>query len=873
MSTKRFGFLSLTGIMTMVALSACGTGGKKEIPMSFAKDDKSYVFPKNVGFDDADSLPETDHCVAFCPKAAGYTHVYLWSGDGPEPTGASTWPGVQIFEDYNDKWLKVDLEGTTKTNIIFNTNGSPQTKDMEMTHAGYYFFWISDGNLHEEVPESAWVDRAKFTDEKTISLVANQNIDSFKLYEGETEILNGEPGYNAVKIDFGTHKVDLEKTYHVKVTISGVDKVFEENINLNALFDTDLFNKSYAYDGNDLGANYAANETEFKVWSPLSSSVKLRIYDSGTPSYLGGSDTHTEVEMVKGDKGVWSYKVSGDQAGKYYTYVVTNADWTEKEVVDPYAKSAGVNGARGMVVDFASTNPEGWDAIAPKPYDRKQLAVWECHIADLTSDDTWEGTEANRRRFAGFHEAGTTYTDGTNTVKTGFDHVKELGVNAVQILPFFDQANDEVNPTFNWGYNPLNYNVIEGAYSSNPYDGAVRVREFKELVADYNKAGINIIMDVVYNHVSGAQGSNFDVLVPGYFYRYNSAGNLTNGSGCGNETASERYMMRKFMIDSVCFWAKEYKLGGFRFDLMGLHDLTTMNQLTAAAKKINPNIVIYGEPWTGGTSPLPDKDSAKQINGDKYVGYGQFNDQMRDALIKGGMNDKSLAGWATSIDADMSNELKTIVQGIKGATNDKITDPNKTVNYAACHDNYTLSDRAYWLVRNTAYNPKMSMLANSVVFTSQGTSFMLSGDEFLRTKGHNGNSYGGDDLAKVGLADKFADWYDVNSLKWDLKIQHLDMVENYKKLIALKTTVDGLALEEAEAKNMDVQMIGGNTVVYTIRDAAHGKTYKIAHANGVGTIRPVDFEGYSVYLDTLNSNVALSSSTALQNFQTLIGVK
>ena len=221
----------------------------------------------------------------------------------------------------------------------------------------------------------------------------------------------------------------------------------------------------------------------------------------------------------------------------------------------------------------------------------------------------------------------------------------------------------------------------------------------------------------------------------------------------------------------------------------------------------------------------------------------------------------------------MSNELKTIVQGIKGATNDKITDPNKTVNYAACHDNYTLSDRAYWLVRNTAYNPKMSMLANSVVFTSQGTSFMLSGDEFLRTKGHNGNSYGGDDLAKVGLADKFTDWYDVNSLKWDLKIQHLDMVENYKKLIALKTTVDGLALEEAEAKNMDVQMIGGNTVVYTIRDAAHGKTYKIAHANGVGTIRPVDFEGYSVYLDTLNSGVALSSSTALQNFQTLIGVK
>ena len=875
MSTKRFGFLSLTGILAAMALSACGGGtpSSKTTPISFAKDEKSYVFPKNVGFDDADLLPETDHCVAFCPKSAGYTHVYLWSGDGPEPAGASTWPGVQIFETYNDKWLKVDLEGTTRTNIIFNAGGSPQTKDMEMTHAGYYFFWMSDGNLHEEVPESAWVDRAKFIDEKTISVVANQNIDSFKLFEGEEKLLEGEPGYNALKIDFGSHAVDLEKTYRVELRLNGVDKVFNNNVNLNALYDTNLFNNAFAYDGNDLGANYTAAETEFKVWSPLSSDVKLRVYDSGTPEYLGGSDAHADYQMTKGDKGVWSYKATGDFNGKYYTYIVTNASWTNKEVVDPYAKSAGVNGARGMVLDFSTTNPTGWADIAAKPYDRKQLAVWECHIADLTSDATWEGTEANRRKFAGFHEAGTTYTDGETVVSTGFDHVKELGVNAVQILPFFDQANDEVNPTFNWGYNPLNYNVIEGSYSSDPYDGAVRVREFKELVADYNRAGINIIMDVVYNHVSGAQGSNFDVLVPGYYYRYNSAGNFSNGSGCGNETASERYMMRKFMIDSVCFWAKEYKLGGFRFDLMGLHDLTTMERLTAAAKQINPNIVIYGEPWTGGSSPLKDEDSAKQINGDKYVGYGQFNDQMRDALIKGGMNDKSLTGWATSTTDEKKNELKIIAQGIKGATNDKITDPNKTLNYAACHDNYTLSDRAYWLVRNTPYNGKMAMLANSVVLTSQGTSFMLSGDEFLRTKGHNGNSYGGDDLAAVGLADKFADWYDVNSLKWNQKITNKAMVEHYKKLIALKTSVDGLALEEADAKNMQVDMIDGNTVVYTIRDTAHNKTYKIAHANGVGTIKPVNFEGYSVYLDTLDSGIALSSSTALANFQTIIGVK
>ena len=269
------------------------------------------------------------------------------------------------------------------------------------------------------------------------------------------------------------------------------------DVDINLLFGTDSFNTNYAYDGTDLGVTYSASQSVFKVWSPFSSSIVLRVYQNGTPVAISsskGNDTFTEYPMNKGAKGVFSVTVSGDLNGKYYTYVVTNSSYTAKEVVDPYAKAVGVNGRRGEILNLSSTNPEGWDSIKAKAYDRKELTVWECHIADLTSSSTWTGNADNAKKYAGFHETGTTYTQDGVTVKTGFDHVKELGVNAVQILPMFDQDNDETNPTFNWGYNPLNYNAPEGAYSSNPYDGAVRISELKALIADYSKAGINIIM-------------------------------------------------------------------------------------------------------------------------------------------------------------------------------------------------------------------------------------------------------------------------------------------------------------------------------------------------------------------------------------------
>jgi len=576
--------------------------------------------------------------------------------------------------------------------------------------------------------------------------------------------------------------------------------------------------------------------------------------------------TYQEVEMEKKDKGVFETTLTGELGGKYYTYTVYNGSYPNgKEVVDPYAKSTGVNGLRGMIVNFENTNPLNWDEVVVHPYDRKELTVYETHVADVTSSSTWNGSEDNRKKFLGLIEEGTTYTKDNIEVKTGFDHIKELGVNAVQLIPIFDQANDEINPTFNWGYNPLNYNSLEGSYSSNPYDGYAKIREFKQVVQKYNEYGMNIIMDVVYNHTNSVIGTNLDVLMPGYYYRYNASGALYNGSGCGNETASENAMMRKFMIDSVCFLASEYKLGGYRFDLMGLHDIDTMNILVEEAKKVNPDIVIYGEPWTGGTSGLNSSQQAVQINGNLFKGFGQFNDRMRDELIKGGMSAASEKSWISNTE-DNKTIIGNLTGGIKGITKNlsmEIADPDKTVNYVTCHDNYTLYDRFKAAgIEDEVTVKKMAMLANSVVFTSQGTTFMLAGEEFLRTKGGNHNSYNAS--------------YEVNELDYELKVDNLDMFNNYQKLISLKQDVDGFHLDKEGIKNLTVDVRNSNNVItYKINDTANNREYYIIHSNGVAEDVRVEFDltEYNLYLDTLNELDGSLGKVKPKAFQTIIAYK
>ncbi len=740
-------------------------------------------------------------------------------------------------------------------------------------HGVYHVYMISgqsDVYIDTEGNFRGKLEMATFATSSRIAVLANLGITKYVLKEGDTVIAQKDDVGGRARIDIDLpdgKKVDWTKEYEVTVTVKNGD-VLQAVVSKELLFQTEEFATAFHYDGDDLGATVSEGKTIFKVWSPLSSSVKLRVYDSGTPSSLNGSDEHTDYTMSKGEKGVFAATVDSDLSGKYYTYVVTNGKFKDREICDPYAKSCGVNGLRGMIVDFSKTNPTGWDETEPLPIDRKALTVYETHVADVTSSATWTGTEANRKLFKGMYEAGTTYTSGTTTVKTGFDHIKELGVNAVQLIPIFDQANDELNMTFNWGYNPLNYNCLEGGYSSDPKDGYVRIREFKELVKSYHDAGINIIMDVVYNHVAGAQGSNFDVLMPGYYFRYASNGDLSNGSGCGNETASDNYMMRKFMKDSVAFWTKEYKLGGFRFDLMGLHDIETMNQITAKAKEINPNVVIYGEPW-GGTTPLKETLQAKQSNGNLFEGFGQFNDQIRDGLIKGGLSGDKELGWITDTKAGPDNiDASRILHGIKGATYSgavAIEDPDKTVNYVTCHDNYTLADRIAATGTEESKDPttveKMNALANSVVFTSQGTSFMLAGEEMLRTKGGDKNSYQSS--------------YKVNELDYALKVAHPNLFKTYQKLIALKQNLDGLHLDKDHAGAIQASFSTAKSLLkYDLKDTANNRTYRIVHANGMSKDEVVDLDGYTLYWSSIHgTDKTLSAQTPVEGFESIIAYK
>lgn len=813
--------------------------------------------------------------------------LWLWENgkDGKEYTFNSSDSYGAIASYPLTTWS--DALITNGLGFIVKSKGSWDSKDVEADrfidfssltkddkNSYHIYLKTQDANIYTDANDVAKQDLevCKFLDANRIFFVPTSEIKAYQvLVDGEaiisSEVTSKELSFT-VNLD-EKFTWDITKKYEVKATFANDESITKE-VDYSPLYKSVAFNDKYTYDG-ELGAIYNKDKTIFRVWSPASSSITLNIYDNGTPTSvnatLGSDNKESTIPMIKNEKGVFEAEVSGDLEGKYYTYSVTNSSYKNKEIVDPYAYSTGVNGLRGMIVDFAKTNPEGWNDISPLPYDRKELVVYETHIADLTSSATWSSdpnNESLKHTFLGAKKEGTTYVKDGATYTTGFDHIKELGVNAVQLLPIFDQANDETNMSFNWGYNPLNYNTLEGGYSSDPYDGYARIKEFKELVKAYNKAGINIIMDVVYNHVNSAIGSNFDVLMPKYFYRY-SGNKLSNGSGCGNETASELPMFRKFMIDSTEFWAKEYKLGGFRFDLMGLHDIQTMNELDANLKTFNENITVYGEPWTGGSTPLSSREQAVQANATKFEGYGQFNDKLRDSLIKGGLADKSEKGWVNRADSKLTrSEMSALTNGVKGltvaSTGSVLAGPDKSVSYVTCHDNYTLIDRMEAADEGNPNNKKSAVLANSVALTSQGTCFMLAGEEFLRSKGGNSNSYDAS--------------YEVNELDYSLKATNSSVFDYYKKLVNLKKSFAGLHLDEENAKAIDViESDDGNQIRYEI--TANGETYLFIHNNGykAETLGSIDVSGYEVYLDTnveeSKTNATLKGS-ALMPYETLI---
>jgi pullulanase len=579
--------------------------------------------------------------------------------------------------------------------------------------------------------------------------------------------------------------IQLNKVYQIAGEFdraSEAGKIKARNISVVSLYETPKFKSDFEYQGTDLGVTLTSVDVTFKLWAPTSARVVLYIYYVGTPAILTSdpnankaNDSHLSTDMTYTNYGVWTKTLPLTQANEnhFYTFTVYNSEGIS-EVVDPYAHAAGLNGVRGAIVDFSKTNPDNWNALplvwngAPG-FDitsPNQLVVSENHIRDLTANPTWNGTSENAGTYKGFYEKGTTYTQDSITVKTGFDHLEELGVNAVQILPFFDADNDErlgfddstnlEYRKYNWSYNPLNYSVLDGAYSLDPEDPYARVKEFKELVYAYgtNANKTRIIMDVVYNHVSSVGGSNLTKIMPKYYFRTDAQGWYTNGSGVGNETKSEAPMFRKLIVDSLVWWATEYKIKGFRFDLMGLLDVETIRLVKDTLYSIDPDIVVYGEGWTGDGSHWDDQNRAITSSVYTYLfatstspGHtGAFNDSGRNAIRGGNDNNGSPTpgyGYISKGGSDLAgnqNFKQYTVDMLQGVTSEKGTNPYQTVNYASCHDNYTLYDQLYGTLGESNTPPtiqtvaKGSVAVNSLILFSQGISFINGGEELFRSK-------------------------------------------------------------------------------------------------------------------------------------------
>lgn len=533
------------------------------------------------------------------------------------------------------------------------------------------------------------------------------------------------------------------------------------------------------YTGNDLGAVYSPKMTRFKVWAPEAESVKLNLYKQGEGDNL--IDQHI---MKKSANGTYVFEKQGDCNGIYYTYTVVNHG-EEQEAVDPYTKAAGVNGQRGMVINLAKTNPQGFEMDGYRnPEHITDAIIYEGSVRDFTMDES-SGVFHNGK-FLGLTEANTTNHFGE---ATALDYISGLGVTHVQILPAFDfETVDEKNQKaqYNWGYDPDNYNVPEGSYAVSPYDGTVRIQEMKQMVLALHSRGIGVIMDVVFNHTYRRDDSNLQKIVPGYYYRSDETG-YTDGSGCGNEVASDRPMVQKLIVDSLIYWAKEYHIDGFRFDLMGVLDIDTMNVIAERLKEIRPDIYLYGEGWNGGPSSLAEEKRAFKASAKKMPGIGMFNDDIRDT-IKGSVFYDDHLGFVNG-GTHLENALR---YGITGAVAHPQVDydaygskpwakePGQSINYVSCHDNYTLWDKLSVSCPEASEEKKKAMnrLCAAIVFTSQGVPFIQAGEEFLRSKPLP---------EKKGFAENSYNMPDaVNSIKWDNIHEYPDMIAYYKGLMALR---------------------------------------------------------------------------------------
>ena len=552
-------------------------------------------------------------------------------------------------------------------------------------------------------------------------------------------------------------------------------------------FESKEFNEKYNYDG-ELGVIYSKNSSEFKLWAPLAEQVELVLYGK---DYNALESNKTIIKMNKENRGVWRARINEDLSGEYYNYLVRNNGKTY-ESVDPYAKAVSINGEKSMVIDMESTNPKGWsNDKKPILNDVTDSIIYEAHIRDLTKDEASGVITELRGKYIGA-VLENSKIKGTS-ITTGLDHLKELGITHIHLLPVFDYGSIDERydspDNYNWGYDPQNYNVPEGSYSTNPYEGAVRISEFKEMVYKFHQAGIRVVMDMVYNHTYNLE-SPLNLTVPGYYYRKDKYGCYSNGSGCGNETASERYMFRKYMIDSVLYWAKEYHIDGFRFDLMGLHDLETMRIIRNELNKVDKSIIMYGEGWTCYDTPLNINESAVKNNICKFddLQIAAFSDDARDS-IKGSVFLKESLGFVNGGDNYEESIKYTICASTKHDEIDlsKVVysksfwanEPYQTITYDSAHDNNTLFDKLRMSCKdeNEEELLKMNKLAAAIVLTSQGISFLHEGEEFARVK---------ENLQGEIIENSYNSSDYTNELKWLRKQRYIDLFNYYKGLIKLR---------------------------------------------------------------------------------------
>lgn len=566
---------------------------------------------------------------------------------------------------------------------------------------------------------------------------------------------------------------------------------------------------------------YTPSVTKFSLWSPTADEVRLMLFEEGA-----GRHAYKTIPMEQGDDRTWTVEVDQDLKGKFYTFNVKIKDKWQGDTPGINAKAVGVNGKRGAVIDLKTTDPKGWEADKRPPLASfADAVIYEMHHRDFSISST-SGIK-HKGKFLALTEAGTTNSD---SLATGIDHLKDLGVTHVHILPSYDYASvDETKleeNRYNWGYDPQNYNVPDGSYSTNPYKPEVRIREFKEMVQALHKAGIRVVLDVVYNHTFNTSTSNFERTVPGYFYRQKPDGSFADASACGNETASNRLMMRKYMVESVLYWINEYHIDGFRFDLMGIHDIETMNEIRKAATAVDPTILIYGEGWAASAPQLPEASQAMKVNTYKMPGIAAFSDEMRDAL-RGPFNDNHKGAFLAGLPGGEESIKFGIVGAIKHPQVDNkqvnyskapwAEQPTQMISYVSCHDDMCLVDRLKSSMPGITVEElaRLDKLAQTAVFTSQGIPFIQAGEEVMRDK--------------KGVHNSFESPDSINAIDWKRKTVHADVYAYYKGLIHLRKNHPAFRLGDADAVRKHLEFLpveGSNVVAYRLKGNAGGDSWE-----------------------------------------------